>query len=551
MTDTKNDWKTLIITSLSSDDDDARLFALDFLSNQNSFSVDILAEFMPLLESSLVHRDTRIRYFARRARSHIFDCFPSLNIDKTTGPVRVSDYKPVIKEGEQITAQQILLHKMYLKSRYVVFDAIERLTESSDLSLVEPMLKFLAEEKDEYKLSFLVRRLGRFKDKRIPEALVPFLDHEDSRVVANALDAFAEFDYPMIQSRLLDLAMSSDNRIRANAIKVLYRYSPSISEHHIAEMIKSKNIALQDSGVFLLNCLRPSNLGQLLEIACNSSYSSVRLKAIQIKPPSEAEKQNSEMLLKEDVEKIDPKRDAVFLICVLVVAAILLAFETEANKHLLIILFMGIGALIMLRPDTTRTSIQKSALSMGFLASMVWGSTYLMIIPGLMGLWLTWNEGRINKRGNPEKAAPENITAWFFVMGSIIISQLVLGDRSVLLRISGKFALLCDPALLKEIAPVIATQYHFDFILFVFVSGMAIGIVRFKSWFPLKRDENGNIIESIAQKKLMLITAVFLVLITFLCSVHYVTGLMRASVLRSKPPIEILTTVINGCKDKL
>ncbi len=135
MTDTKNDWKTLIITSLSSDDDDARLFALDFLSNQNSFSVDILAEFMPLLESSLVHRDTRIRYFARRARSHIFDCFPSLNIDKTTGPVRVSDYKPVIKEGEQITAQQILLHKMYLKSRYVVFDAIERLTESSDLSL--------------------------------------------------------------------------------------------------------------------------------------------------------------------------------------------------------------------------------------------------------------------------------------------------------------------------------------------------------------------------------------------------------------------------------
>lgn len=548
MENQKKQWKQLILASLSSEDKDARLFALDFLSNQNTLTKDILLEIMPLLSSSVVHTDTKVRYFARRAKAHILDCYPELSAEESQSVCEITSQK--IKDAENLTSQEILLHKLYLGSRYVVFDAIERLTESGDRNLVEPLLKYLQQEKDPYKLSYLVKRLGRFEDERVPAALEGFLGYSDGRVVANTLEAYCDFEYPKIQGRLMDLALSQDNRIRANAVRALYRYIPKVAEQHVAEMVKSKNIALQDSGVFLLSCLRPSNLGELLEIACGSRYSSVRLKAMQITPPTEEEKQNIRMLLKEDVEKIDPRRDALFLLGTFLMAALLLGFETETNKHILVLIFMGIGSLLMLRPDTTRTSIQKSALSMGFLASLAWGSTHLMIIPGLMGLWLTWNEGRINKRGNPEKASQENIVAWFFVMGAIILAQLILSDKSAILRLACKLGTNADEGTMKGLQTVIRTQYHFDMILFVFISIMTVGIVRFKSWFPLKRDENGKIIESIANKKLLMVACIFLFLIAFLCSVQFASSTLQTNVIRQKTPVEILKNVINSQKEK-
>jgi hypothetical protein len=548
MENQKNQWKQLILDSLSSEDADARLFALDFLSNQNTLTKDVLLELMPLLSSSAVHTNNKVRYFARRAKAHIIDCYPELNAEESRTVCEIASQR--IKDADNLTSQEILLHKLYLGSRYVVFDSIDRLTESGDKALVEPLLKYLQEERDPYKLSYLVKRLGRFDDERVLAALEAFLEHSDERVVANTLEAYCDFEYPKIQGRLMDLALSQDNRVRGNAVRALYRYAPKVAEQHVAEMVKSKNIALQDSGVFLLGCLRPSNLGELLEIACGSRYSSVRLKAMQITPPTEEEKQNIRMLLKEDVEKIDPRRDALFLLGAFLIAAMLLGFETETNKHILVMIFMGIGSLLMLRPDTTRTSIQKSALSMGFLASLAWGSTHLMIIPGLMGLWLTWNEGRINKRGNPEKASQENIVAWFFVMGAIILTQLIVSDKSVILRLACKLGTSADTGVMEGLQSVIRTQYHFDMILFVFISIMTVGIVRFKSWFPLKRDEAGKIIESIANKKLLMVACVFLFLIAFLCSVQFATSTLQTKVIRQKTPVEILKTVINSQKSK-
>ncbi len=546
MENKKKEWKQLIIASLTSEDKEARLFALDFLSNQNTLTKDVLNEVVPLLTSSVVHTDTKVRYFARRAKAHILDCYPELNKEQC---IEI-DQAQIDIEGECLTPQKILLHKLYLGSRYVVFDAIERLTESGDKSLIEPLLKYLDEEKDNYKLSYLVKRLGRFDDERIPEALEKMLSHSDARVVANTLEAYCDFEYPKIQNKLMGLALSQDNRIRANAIRVLYRYVPRVAEKHIDEMVRSKNIALQDSGVFLLSCLRPSNLAELLEVSCGSRYSSVRLKAMIILPPTEEEKQKAQMLIKEDVEKIDPRRDAIFLLGTFMIGALLLGFETETNKHILVMLFMGIGSLLMLRPDTTRTSIQKSALSMGFLASLAWGSTHLMIIPGLMGLWLTWNEGRINKRGNPEKASQENIVAWFFVMGAIIITQLIISDRSAILRLACKLSTGAEGHLIKDMQGVINTQYHFDMVLFVFISAMTLGIVRFRNWFPLKRDENGKIIEEVANKKLLMVACVFLFLIAFLCTVQFASSTLQTNVIRQKTPIEILKTVISSHKSK-
>ncbi len=317
-----DNWKNILNNSLASDCIEEKLLALDFLSQQSSLSPGFAMQLMPMISEAIVHHDTQVRYFARRARNHFLDCYPEISQDtEANKPFRLE-----LKEGKSLTTQEILLHKMRLGSRYVVFEAMERLTESGDPSLATPLLDYLGEETDEYKISYLLRVINRIDDPRIPEALEKYLDHEDPRIVANALDALCDYDRPELAERFTDFATSSDNRIRANAIKGLHRYSPGLAEQHIAEMVKSHNIALQDSGVYLLRVTRPSNLAELLEIAQHSRYATVRLKTLDIAPPSTEEQELAELNKKEDLEQPDPKRDLFLLGFFLGTGVLLLLF---------------------------------------------------------------------------------------------------------------------------------------------------------------------------------------------------------------------------------
>jgi len=508
-------WQKILEDSLNSSIVDEKTFALDFIGQQSSLTLEMARALMPKITEAIVHPDTRVRYFARRARNQILDSFPEIESGKSES----SGFKLELKEGQQLTAQEILLHKMRLGSRYVVFEAMDRLTESGDPALASPLLSYLQAEKDEYKISYLLRLLGRIDDPRIPETLEKYLDHEDSRIVANAIESLWEFDRPELADRFADFATSSDNRIRANAVRGLHRYSPALAEQHISEMIKSGNIALQDSGVYLLRTIRPSNLPELLEIANHSRYATVRLKALDIPPPSEEETKQSEMLLKEDFERPDHKRDVMLLVCFLVVALAILFVSDEGNKRLLSVLFLGLATVTMMMPDKTRTSIQKTSISMGFISSMAWGNTRLMVIPALMGLWLTWNAGQFNARGKPEKAKPSHIVAWFFAVGAIIITQLMQGHNPEVFSLAGRLAEGVDN-IKPSVVDVIQRQKSFEITIFTFISLMTVAIMSFNSWFPASRGpvEPGQ--ERLPGKKMILFTILFLAVIMALNVFH-------------------------------
>jgi len=508
-------WQQILEDSLSSSIVDEKTFALDFISQQSSLTLDMARVLMPKITEAVVHPDTRVRYFARRARNQVLDSFPEIE----SGKSEASEFKLELKEGQQLSAQEILLHKMRLGSRYVVFEAMDRLTESGDPALASPLLSYLRAEKDEYKISYLLRLLGRIDDPRVPEALEKYLDHEDSRIVANAIEALWEFERPELADRFADFATSSDNRIRANAVRGLHRYSPALAEQHISEMIKSGNIALQDSGVYLLRTIRPSNLPELLEIANHSRYATVRLKALDIPPPSEEETKQAEMVLKEDVERPDHKRDMMLLICFLVVALAILFVSDEANKRLLSVLFLGLATVTMMMPDKTRTSIQKTSISMGFISSMAWGNTRLMVIPALMGLWLTWNAGQVNARGKPEKAKPAHIVAWFFAVGAIIITQLLQGFNPEILSLAGRLAegvTNVNPNIIE----VIQRQKSFEITIFTFIALMTVAIMSFDSWFPASREAVTAADGRYPGKKMILFTILFLAVIMALNVFH-------------------------------
>ena len=503
-------WQEVLTSSLKSEQASERLIALDFLYQQSSITLDFARQLMPIINESVLYHDTQVRYFARKARNHFFDCFPEIE----SGTKEETPFKLDLKDGQLLTTQQILLHKMRLGSRYVVFEAMERLTESGDISLATPLLEYLLQEKDEYKVSYLLRVIGRINDPRIPDVLEDFLDNEDPRIVANALESLCEYERPDIEDKLVDFATSLDNRIRANAVKGLHKYSPRLAESHIAEMIKSQSIALQDSGIYLLRVLRPSNLGELLEIAHHSRYAAIRLKTLDIMPPTSDEKEFAIMTKKEDIETPDPRRDLFLMSFFLGLGVTLLLLADPGHKRMLSLFFLIISAVTLLSHEKTRTSIQKTALSMGFISSLAWGDTRLMVLPTMMGLWLTWNNQQLNRLGKIEKAPPTTVYAWFFAIGAIIIHQVTQNELSMTLGLISKLGAegLRLPQVIADLA---SRQSRFELAIFAMVSLMTVAILKFNQWFPTRRlDESPN-------KRLFTATLVCLAVLMLLNLFHF------------------------------
>lgn len=506
-------WQQLIQSSLKSDSVEERKLALDFLGQQNSMSIEFIKDSMPLVLESVVHHDLQVRYFARKARNQILDLYPEIEPATESKP-----FKLKLKEGEVLTAQQILLHKLRLGSRYLVFEAMERLTESGDISLVTPLAHYLDEEKDEYKISHLIGLLHRINDERIPELLKEWLDHEDPRIVANALESLSQFETPDLAEQLIDFATSSDNRIRANAVRGLYRYEPNLAERHIEEMICSNNVALQDSGVYLLRVLRPSNLKMLLDIAQRSRYATVRLKTLDIEPPTPEEQEAALLQKLEDQELPDPKRDLMLMALFLGIGTILLFIVDSNNRHLLSMLFLVVAAITVWMHEKTRTSIQKTAISMGFVSSLAWGYTRLMVLPGLMGIWLTWNSGRTGPDGKPQKAPPGNIYAWFFAVGAILLTQIIHDKFSIILAATSQLLEVDPQNITKPVLNIVNRQNRIEIFTFALISAMTIIIMKFNQWYPPKTsDTNPN--------KRLLTTTLVCLMIVALVNLFHIWGL--------------------------
>jgi hypothetical protein len=528
-----NSWLELVVDSLNTGTDEEKLIALDFLSQQSTLTLDICRVIFPLIKNNILNPDTQIRYFARKARNHILSCFPEIEPEKQTA-------KPVsleLKEGETLSAEQILLHKLRLGSRYVVFEALERLTESGDCSILNPLLEYLEREQDEFKISYVLKVLQRLDDPRVPEVLMGYLDHEDPRVVANALESLCNFDISEEIDRLIEFSTSADNRIRANAIQGLFKYNQVLAEKHISEMIYSNNIALQASGVYLLRTLRPSNLGELLEVAHQSRFASVRINALDISPPTDDEKELNELRKKQDLEQPDPRRDLFLMGVFLLIGCFTLMISETQNKHLLSLAFLGIATIILLMHEKARTSVQKMALSMGFISSLAWGNTRLMILPALMGLWLTWNTPRLNKNGKLEKAKPESIFAWFFALGAIIITQLIQNELVLVLNLSQKLAEAATKVP-RPILDIVTRHERFELIVFVMVSVMTILIMKLNDWFPPKKPEQKPL------KRLITVTVVCLALILIVNLSHIFGIKLQIRVNSLKSALEIIRQLL-------
>jgi len=485
-----NSWRTLINDSLSqSASNRDKIAALDFIHCQNSLSIDLLEEFLPRIEECVLDSDKTVRQYARRARNRILDCYPELHHPQDKEQSRsISD---ILKNTDlkTLTSKQILLHKLKLQSRFVVFDAMDRLTATGDNALVDPLIEYLKEEKDEYKVSYLLRLMGRFTDYRVPDILAEYLNHEDPRIVANALEALCEFDTPELITRFAELSVSSDCRIRTSAVRALYKYDPKVAEYHISEMVRTNNMTLQEAGVFLLSILRPSNLNELLAIANLSNFTSVRLKALEIQPMTEEEEARKKSGQRAYSNKPNTFNDVLNLGFFLLIATILLLFSKPASLGIFTAVFFFAILFAVMSPNYSKTLLQKITVSFAMILMLLITESKILVLPALLGLWISWTDTAFNAMGRVTKSPYPHMLAWMFLIFSTLTSMMIQGTFPSLLSSLAKIPKLANSPLLKEL---VNKQIYLDRAVFLLTAFMLIAILTFSRWFPSGSVDDGN-----------------------------------------------------------
>ncbi|HOY67373.1 MAG TPA: hypothetical protein PLP29_10820 [Candidatus Ozemobacteraceae bacterium] len=450
-------WTPLALRLLKEGTDADQQAVLETLGHHTALTPGQAKAFLPTVNELLLDPDPQVRYFARKARNQLEPLAPPSPAPGEATPEPPAGTAP-------LSRRDILLHKLRLGSRYVAFDAIERLTETADPTLAKPLLDHLRSETDSFKLSFLVKRLPRIPSDDIPYAIESFLTHSDPRVVANALEGLSLCRVPHLHDRLLELSGSPDNRIRAAAVQALYGYDPLVAERHIQEMLEHPSIAMQDSGVYLLGLLRPPRLNTLIEIPLGSKFPTIRLRAVEIpRPPqgfdlADEEEQPGSPLTERYARK---GLFGSFAAC----AGLLLASSFLSTSQTLLLLVAGSAVLIA----TTRSrlsSFLRATISAALAVGLLWGEPRLLIIPTLLAVWHPALKKKTDDR-------LPRIAAWAFALGACLVTGLLAGPYPQLVRSALALgSTITGP--LGNLQGVVAQLTRFETVLFALISGWSL-----------------------------------------------------------------------------
>lgn len=468
-------WTEFALVLLEKGSDSDQQAILDVIGNHEGLTPIDADKLLPRTTELLLDPDPRVRYSARKARD---------KLDQQISPQRrAADSASEAKtdaESSHLTRRDILLKKMRLGSRYVAFEAINRLIESGDSTLADPMLEFLNKETDLFKISFLVKRLPKIPDQRIPAALEPFLRHHDPRVVANTLEGLSLCHLPHLHDEFVRLAGSPDNRVKASAITALYAYEPLLAERRIQEMLENPSIAMQDSGVYLLRVLRPPRLNTLLEIPLSSRFPTIRLLALEINkhPPS--------FDLPEQVETGTPLTAHYAdkgLVTSLSVATLLVMLTTYFSGMQSLLVLIILGAALTSTTKNRPSSMLRAVISTCIIACALWGDGRLIVIPALLAIWHPVQQGDINRL--------PRIAAWLFALTAGIISQSIVGLNAELTQIATRMGVVISGPI-GDLQAVATQDARFAGFIFATIAAGCYIMLHINEWYSSAYSQDGN-----------------------------------------------------------
>jgi HEAT repeat protein len=130
--------------------------------------------------------------------------------------------------------------------------------------LAELLTGLISSEKDRSLVPSYVKGLGIFGDASALPLLQRCLQSKNPRVVANAIDALETLGDDCAQNMVLPLLSHSDNRVRANAVKLVFGFDPERAVQELKHMGQSSKPWMRISTLYCLRVMDFSERKMLL-----------------------------------------------------------------------------------------------------------------------------------------------------------------------------------------------------------------------------------------------------------------------------------------------
>ncbi len=162
--------------------------------------------------------------------------------------------------------------------------SVQSIPDTPDDVQADFLVSELTLTEDKYITATIIKKMGKVGSKSHESYLIPFLSHNDARVIANAVEALDELESEEGISEMLKLLSHDDNRIKGNITKALYKYlekdtvSKSLILDKLKNMLNSKEPWTQDSAIFALSSIANQQALDILESYAVPGDSSIKAK---------------------------------------------------------------------------------------------------------------------------------------------------------------------------------------------------------------------------------------------------------------------------------
>lgn len=223
-----------LLPKLTQGNTDERLAALEELYSKDN--THLTKDLFEAIYDLKFHTDFQLKFWAKK----VLNKFEGrIDLDRTVNsPIPPGQGEPGDEEEPQETPLPKVIELMESGAEDLPLEDVERVLETRDPEWVPAILGYLRNCRDLNQLSFLTKALGEyFPQEDILLDLAIFLKHEDTRIVANAVEGIGAIHSPKSFAILTQLLESPDNRVRSNVAVAIGKYNKAEAYQIVQKML--------------------------------------------------------------------------------------------------------------------------------------------------------------------------------------------------------------------------------------------------------------------------------------------------------------------------
>jgi HEAT repeat protein len=226
-----------------------------------------------------------------------------------TGPIEESSVSasppspipsPASSPDEMVLAQSAL-DKLSSEDPRVRLDGAKELAELRRTDLVPTLANILEKDSDRFVVATLVKLVGLTGGADYAGRIIPFLEHEDPRVRANAVEGLSLVEDEAHLQPVAKLLSDGDARVSANAAFVMYRKWPERTLDILTEMISSGDPWRGASAAFALGRLGDDSCETILRESRGGAPEEVRQRIDEILVEMDNRRHHEAKVIAEEV----------------------------------------------------------------------------------------------------------------------------------------------------------------------------------------------------------------------------------------------------------